>query len=89
MSRKPSKRPPNELASEQSCDEIVRNSPRRIVAFLYQNLMLFQLQLTKDQKALPPTRDYMHDAERELRRRDSPRAPAKRRRTGRLLVSCG
>lgn len=51
-------------------------------AFLYQNLMVFQLQLTKDQKALPLTRDYMHDAERELRHRDAHHAPAKRRRTG-------
>jgi len=51
-------------------------------AFLYQNLMVFQLQLTKDQKALPLTRDYMHDAERELRHRDAHHAPAKRRRAG-------
>lgn len=51
-------------------------------AFLYQNLMVFQLQLTKNQKALPLTRDYMHDAERELRHRDAHHAQAKRRRTG-------
>ena len=50
--------------------------------FRYQNLMVFQLQLTKDQKALPLTRDYMHDAERELRSRDSHPAPQRKRRTG-------
>jgi cyclopropane-fatty-acyl-phospholipid synthase len=50
--------------------------------FRYQNLMVFQLQLTKDQKALPFTRDYMHEAERELRLRDSHPAPQRKRRTG-------
>jgi cyclopropane-fatty-acyl-phospholipid synthase len=51
-------------------------------AFRYQNLMVFQLQLTKDQKALPLTRDYMHEAERELRQRDSHPAPQRKRRAG-------
>ena len=46
--------------------------------FRYQNLMVFQLQLTKDQKALPFTRDYMHEAERELRLRPSSCTAAKR-----------
>jgi cyclopropane-fatty-acyl-phospholipid synthase len=50
-------------------------------AFLYQNLMVFQLQLTKDQKALPLTRDYMHQAEKELRLRDSCHAPQRKRRS--------
>jgi cyclopropane-fatty-acyl-phospholipid synthase len=50
-------------------------------AFLYQNLMVFQLQLTKDQKALPLTRDYMHQAEKELRLRDSRHAPQRKRRS--------
>jgi cyclopropane-fatty-acyl-phospholipid synthase len=50
-------------------------------AFLYQNLMVFQLQLTKDQKALPLTRDYMHEAEKELRLRDSRHAPLRKRRS--------
>jgi cyclopropane-fatty-acyl-phospholipid synthase len=50
-------------------------------AFRYQNLMVFQLQLTKDQKALPLTRDYMHEAERELRMRDSHPAPQRKRRS--------
>ena len=49
--------------------------------FRYQNLMVFQLQLTKDQKALPLTRDYMHEAERG-RLRDSHPAPQRKRRTG-------
>ena len=49
--------------------------------FRYQNLMVFQLQLTKDQKALPLTRDYMYDAEREMRQRDGPYAPVRRRRS--------
>jgi cyclopropane-fatty-acyl-phospholipid synthase len=52
------------------------------VGFRYQNLMVFQLQLTKDQKALPLKRDYMHEAERELRLRDSHPAPQRKRRTG-------
>jgi cyclopropane-fatty-acyl-phospholipid synthase len=39
-------------------------------AFRYQNLMVFQVQLTKQQEILPLTRDYMFDAERELRARD-------------------
>ena len=49
--------------------------------FRYQNLMVFQLQLTKDQKALPLTRDYVHTAEHELRARDGrfPRQPVRRR----------
>jgi cyclopropane-fatty-acyl-phospholipid synthase len=49
--------------------------------FRYQNLMVFQLQLTKDQKALPLTRDYIHAAEHELRARDGrfPRQPVRRR----------
>jgi cyclopropane-fatty-acyl-phospholipid synthase len=40
-------------------------------AFRYQNLMVFQLQLAKDQNVLPLTRDYMHDSERELRAREN------------------
>ena len=51
------------------------------VGFRHQNLMVFQLQLTRDQNALPLTRDYMYEAERELRQRDSHYAPARRRRT--------
>jgi cyclopropane-fatty-acyl-phospholipid synthase len=51
-------------------------------AFLYQNLMVFQLQLTKDQKALPLTRDYIYEAERKLREHDSHHTPSRRRRTG-------
>jgi cyclopropane-fatty-acyl-phospholipid synthase len=49
--------------------------------FRYQNLMVFQLQLTKDQNALPLTRDYMYEAEREMRQRDGQYAPARRRRS--------
>jgi cyclopropane-fatty-acyl-phospholipid synthase len=50
-------------------------------AFRYQNLMVFQLQMTKDQKALPLTRDYTHEAERELRMRDSHPALQRKRRS--------
>jgi cyclopropane-fatty-acyl-phospholipid synthase len=50
------------------------------VGFRYQNLMVFQLQLAKKQKALPLTRDYIYDAEREMRQRDGHYAPAARRR---------
>ncbi len=34
--------------------------------FRYQNLMVFQIQLAKSLNALPITRDYMFDREREL-----------------------
>ena len=51
-------------------------------AFRYQNLMVFQLQLTKNQNVLPLTRDYMYDSERELRARDAQHAPSRKRRTG-------
>jgi len=51
------------------------------VGFRHQNVMVFQLQLTKNQNALPLTRDYIYEAERELRHRDSHHAPARRRRT--------
>jgi cyclopropane-fatty-acyl-phospholipid synthase len=50
------------------------------VGFRYQILMVFQLQLAKKQKALPLTRDYIYDAEREMRQRDGQYAPARRRR---------
>jgi cyclopropane-fatty-acyl-phospholipid synthase len=43
--------------------------------FRYQNLMVFQMQLTKDQQALPLTRDYIRGTERELRLRDTLRTP--------------
>ncbi|ODS00958.1 cyclopropane-fatty-acyl-phospholipid synthase [Methyloceanibacter methanicus] len=38
-------------------------------AFRYQKLMVFQLQLAKDIDALPVTRDYITDRERDLRAR--------------------
>jgi len=49
--------------------------------FRHQNLMVFQLQLAKNQDALPLTRDYMYEAEREMRQRDGQHGPARRRRT--------
>jgi cyclopropane-fatty-acyl-phospholipid synthase len=52
-------------------------------AFRYQNLMVFQIQLTKDQAVLPLTRDYMFDAERELRARDRNPGTARKRRSSR------
>ena len=51
------------------------------VGFRHQNVTVFQLQLAKNQKALPLTRDYIYEAERELRHRDAHHAPARRRRT--------
>ena len=39
--------------------------------FRYENLMVFQLQLAREQMALPLTRDYVFEAERELRARQS------------------
>lgn len=52
-------------------------------AFRYQDLMVFQLQLTKDQTALPLTRDYMFDAERELRSGDRHSGASRTRRSSR------
>jgi cyclopropane-fatty-acyl-phospholipid synthase len=51
-------------------------------AFRYENLMVFQLQLTKEQKALPLTRDYVHTAEHDFRVRDGrfPPQPVRRAR---------
>ncbi len=48
------------------------------IGFRYENLMVFQLQLTRDVRALPLTRDYMGDAERDLALRDIDRQPARR-----------
>ncbi len=48
------------------------------IGFRYENLMVFQLQLTKDQKSLPLTRDYIGEAEQQLRLRDVARQPARR-----------
>jgi cyclopropane-fatty-acyl-phospholipid synthase len=48
--------------------------------FRYQNLMVFQIQLTRSQHALPLTRDYMYEGEREMRQRDGLHAPAPRKR---------
>jgi cyclopropane-fatty-acyl-phospholipid synthase len=48
--------------------------------FRYQGLMVFQLQLAKDLRALPLTRDHMFEAERELRAQDLRHAPSKRHR---------
>ena len=50
--------------------------------FRYQNLMVFQLQLTKDQKALPLTRDYIYMSEQDFRARDA-RFPQPARRARR------
>ena len=50
--------------------------------FRYQNLMVFQLQLTKDQKALPLTRDYINTSEHGFRARDA-RFPQPARRARR------
>ena len=44
--------------------------------FRYQNLMVFQLQLTKDQKALPLTRDYIYTSERDFARSRRPLSSA-------------
>ena len=50
--------------------------------FRYQNLMVFQLQLAKDQTALPRTRDYVHTFEHDFRVRDGrfPPQPVRRAR---------
>ncbi len=40
-------------------------------AFRYQNMMVFQIQLTKKVDALPITRDYMFEEERRLRAREA------------------
>ncbi|WP_018697867.1 SAM-dependent methyltransferase [Amorphus coralli] len=43
-------------------------------AFRYQDMMNFQIQMTRDQRALPLTRDYMIAEEQRLRDLDSPQA---------------
>jgi cyclopropane-fatty-acyl-phospholipid synthase len=48
--------------------------------FRYENLMVFQLQLARQQMALPLTRDYVFAAERELRARHSGARRVKARR---------
>ncbi|AXS40710.1 cyclopropane-fatty-acyl-phospholipid synthase family protein [Breoghania sp. L-A4] len=40
-------------------------------AFRFQNMMVFQIQLVRDQEALPLTRAYIAEAEEELRRREN------------------
>src|SRR3990170_2376200 len=50
------------------------------IGFRYQNLMVFKLQLTKNQKALPLTREYIDETERDLRLREGHHAPHRRRR---------
>jgi cyclopropane-fatty-acyl-phospholipid synthase len=44
-------------------------------AFRYQNLMVFQIQLTKHALALPLTRNYMSEAEEKLRQTDTKLRP--------------
>ncbi len=51
------------------------------VGFRHQHLMVFQLQLARDQYALPLTRDYMYEAELDMRQRDDLYIPAWRRRS--------
>ncbi|SDN05140.1 cyclopropane-fatty-acyl-phospholipid synthase family protein [Ensifer sp. YR511] len=43
-------------------------------AFRYQGLMVFQLQLSLDQTAVPLTRRYLDEAETELKRLESPKS---------------
>ncbi len=45
------------------------------VAFRYQDLMVFQIQLVKDQTAVPLTRAYVEEAERALRDKENERRP--------------
>lgn len=52
-------------------------------AFRYQNIMVFQIQLAKDLEALPLTRDYMTDRERELRTRDRQTGSGRKRKSSR------
>ena len=51
------------------------------VGFRHQCLMVFQLQLAKDLQAIPLSRDYMYETERNLRQRDGHSVPARRRRS--------
>ena len=39
-------------------------------AFRYQDMMVFQIQITRDQEAVPLTRDYIMEAEQRLRERE-------------------
>jgi cyclopropane-fatty-acyl-phospholipid synthase len=51
------------------------------VGFRHQHLMVFQLQLARDQHVLPLNRDYMYEAERDMHRRDGLYIPARRCRS--------
>ncbi|MEO1105634.1 MAG: cyclopropane-fatty-acyl-phospholipid synthase family protein, partial [Pseudomonadota bacterium] len=44
-------------------------------SFLSGDLMVFQIQLARQQTAVPLTRDYIYEAEQALAERDTPRAP--------------
>jgi cyclopropane-fatty-acyl-phospholipid synthase len=50
--------------------------------FRHEKLMVFQLQLAKDQHALPLSRDYIYKAEHDLRPREGRRSPEPVRRAG-------
>jgi cyclopropane-fatty-acyl-phospholipid synthase len=50
------------------------------IGFRHQNLMVFQMQLAKDQAALPLTRNYMYEGEQQLRVREKHYAPVRKRR---------
>ncbi|UIJ70308.1 cyclopropane-fatty-acyl-phospholipid synthase family protein [Aurantimonas sp. HBX-1] len=50
--------------------------------FRWQDLVVFQIQLTKSREALPLTRDYMFEAEARLRERDDADAAAASRQGG-------
>jgi cyclopropane-fatty-acyl-phospholipid synthase len=69
-----------EKSGEQFCRMWEMYLASSEVGFRYQNLMVFQLQLTKNQAALPLTRDYLHDNERELRARDGQQTARRKRR---------
>jgi cyclopropane-fatty-acyl-phospholipid synthase len=45
------------------------------MSFRKQNLMNFQIQLTKRQGVVPMTRDYIYDSEAKLRAREVARRP--------------
>lgn len=47
-------------------------------AFRYQNLMVFQVQLAKDQTVVPLTRDYQFHTETRMRRNQAPQTVPRR-----------
>jgi cyclopropane-fatty-acyl-phospholipid synthase len=56
-------------------------------AFRWQNLVVFQFQIARDQRSVPLTRNYIGEAEQRLKRLDSPRLSANTQMTQRKTAT--